>query len=217
MALNINGTTGISGVDGSVSAPAVTGTDSNTGITFPAADTIKFSTGGVERISITNSGISGTGISAGGKFSSYAFIKDTKGNTTDGGTFTSGAWRTRDLNAEISDEDGIVSISSNQFTLAAGNYLIKFQAPALKVEFHQARLRNNTDGINYSGTSEYSGSGDVVQTVSFGVARVAITGSKAFEIQHRSTATKTTDGFGQPSYGFGDESIYTLVEIFKES
>ena len=65
MALNINGTTGISGVDGSVSAPALTGTDSNTGITFPAADTIKFSTGGVERIVINNSGISGTGISAG--------------------------------------------------------------------------------------------------------------------------------------------------------
>ena len=62
MALNINGTTGISGVDGSVSAPAVTGTDSNTGITFPSADTIKFATGGVERISITNSGISGTGV-----------------------------------------------------------------------------------------------------------------------------------------------------------
>jgi len=61
MALNINGTTGISGVDGSVSAPAVTGTDSNTGITFPAADTIKFSTGGVERMSITNSGVTGAG------------------------------------------------------------------------------------------------------------------------------------------------------------
>ena len=65
MSLNINGTTGISGVDGSVSAPAVTGTDSNTGITFPAADTIKFSTGGVERMQITNSGVSGTGV--GGK------------------------------------------------------------------------------------------------------------------------------------------------------
>ena len=59
MALNINGTTGISGVDGSVSAPAVTGTDSNTGITFPSADTIKFSTGGVERMAITNSGVTG--------------------------------------------------------------------------------------------------------------------------------------------------------------
>ena len=65
MALNINGTTGISGVDGSVSAPAVTGTDNNTGITFPSADTIKFSTGGVERMSITNSGVTGTGV--GGK------------------------------------------------------------------------------------------------------------------------------------------------------
>ena len=57
MALNINGTTGISGVDGSVSAPALTGTDSNTGITFPAADTIKFSTGGVERMAIDNSAV----------------------------------------------------------------------------------------------------------------------------------------------------------------
>ena len=57
MALNINGTTGISGVDGSVSAPALAGSDSNTGITFPAADTIKLSTGGVERMEITNNGV----------------------------------------------------------------------------------------------------------------------------------------------------------------
>ena len=70
MALNINGTTGISGVDGSLSAPALTGTDSNTGITFPSADTIKFSAGGVEKFSISSSGLSGdgsglSGISAG--------------------------------------------------------------------------------------------------------------------------------------------------------
>ena len=153
-----------------------------------------------------------------GKFASYALLKDTKSQNTDGGTFTSGDWRTRDLNSEISDEDGIVSISSNQFTLAAGNYLIKFQAPALKVNFHQSRLRNITDSINYNGTSSYSENGSTaVQNESFGVARVAITGSKVFEVQHRCTSTKTTDGFGQPAYGFGDESIYTLVEIYKEA
>jgi|TARA_A100001388_G_scaffold265155_1_gene237082 hypothetical protein len=77
MALNINGTTGISGVDGSVSAPALTGTDSNTGITFPAADTIKFSTGGVERMAITNSGI--TGIASGGKV--LQVVQESKKNT----------------------------------------------------------------------------------------------------------------------------------------
>ena len=72
MALNIDGTTSISGVDGSVSAPALTGTDSNTGITFPAADTIKFATGGVERMSITNSGV----------FPSGHIIQVVEGSTT---------------------------------------------------------------------------------------------------------------------------------------
>ena len=64
MSLELSGTTpAIKGVAGSVSAPALTGEDANTGISFPAADTIKFSTNGVERMSITNSGV--TGISGG--------------------------------------------------------------------------------------------------------------------------------------------------------
>ena len=62
MAFILDGTTGIATVDGSVSAPSQRGQDTNSGISY-ASDTIKFSTGGVERMSITNSGI--TGISAG--------------------------------------------------------------------------------------------------------------------------------------------------------
>ena len=85
MALNINGTTGISGVDGSVSAPALTGTDSNTGITFPAADTIKFSTGGVERLSITNSGVSGTGV--GGAMKQLKSTTKTDSASTDSASY----------------------------------------------------------------------------------------------------------------------------------
>ena len=85
MALNINGTTGISGVEGSVSAPVLTGTDSNCGISFPSADTIKFSTGGVERMSITNSGVTGTGV--GGKVLQYQFVVDTSSaSLSNGGT-----------------------------------------------------------------------------------------------------------------------------------
>ena len=55
MALNINGTTGISGVDGSASAPALQGTDSNTGINF-ASDTVNINTGGVTRASLSSIG-----------------------------------------------------------------------------------------------------------------------------------------------------------------
>jgi hypothetical protein len=48
MTITINGTTGIAGVDGSAGTPAVQGTDTNTGIFFPAADTIAFGEGGAE-------------------------------------------------------------------------------------------------------------------------------------------------------------------------
>ena len=69
MAFILDGTTGIATVDGSVSAPSQRGQDTNSGISY-AADTIKFSTNGVERLAISNSGLSGdgsglSGISAG--------------------------------------------------------------------------------------------------------------------------------------------------------
>ena len=62
MALNLSGTTGVSGVAGSVGAPSIIGDDQNTGISFPAEDTIKFSTGGVERMVINNLGITGIAV-----------------------------------------------------------------------------------------------------------------------------------------------------------
>ena len=55
MALNINGTTGISGVDGSASAPALQGTDSNTGVSF-GTDILGFNTGGTERSRFDSNG-----------------------------------------------------------------------------------------------------------------------------------------------------------------
>jgi hypothetical protein len=60
MALNINGTTGISGVDGSASAPALQGTDSNTGINF-GTDTVNINTGGTTRATVDSSGSFGIG------------------------------------------------------------------------------------------------------------------------------------------------------------
>ena len=55
MALAINGTTGISGVDGSTSAPAIVGSDSNTGLSF-ASDTINLNTGGSVRAQLDSNG-----------------------------------------------------------------------------------------------------------------------------------------------------------------
>jgi hypothetical protein len=57
MSLILSGTDGLSDIDGSASTPALRGTDSNTGIFFPAADTIAFSEGGVESMRIDSSSV----------------------------------------------------------------------------------------------------------------------------------------------------------------
>lgn len=48
MPVIINGSTGISGTDGSAGTPAIQGTDTNTGIYFPGNDRIGFAEGGVQ-------------------------------------------------------------------------------------------------------------------------------------------------------------------------
>jgi hypothetical protein len=56
MSLILSGTDGLSDVDGSASTPAIRGTDTNTGIFFPAADTIAFAEGGTEVMRIDSAG-----------------------------------------------------------------------------------------------------------------------------------------------------------------
>jgi len=56
MTLILSGTDGLSDIDGSAATPAIRGTDANTGIFFPAADTIAFAEGGTEVMRIDSSG-----------------------------------------------------------------------------------------------------------------------------------------------------------------
>jgi hypothetical protein len=62
MPITLNGTTGIIGPDGSASTPAIQGSDTNTGMFFPAADTIAFAEGGAEVARFNSSGNFGLGI-----------------------------------------------------------------------------------------------------------------------------------------------------------
>jgi hypothetical protein len=64
MSLILSGTDGLSDVDGSASTPAIRGTDTNTGIFFPAADTIAFAEGGAEVARFDSSGNLGIGVTA---------------------------------------------------------------------------------------------------------------------------------------------------------
>ena len=140
MAFTIDGTTGIATVDGSVSAPSQRGQDTNSGISY-GADSIKFSTGGVERMSITNSGISG--ITAGITQADIYRFNTTASLTYDTVTVVTTNWERPDESDDVFDKIGSgISESSGIFTFpATGIYLVSFIA-----RFYG---NGNTSGANH--------------------------------------------------------------------
>ena len=152
-----------------------------------------------------------------GLFSSYASICDQKSSGTAGGEGSTSTWNIRDLNTEITDPDGIVSISSNKFTLGAGNYLIKWTVPGHRINRNQSRLYDvtNTAVIKY-GQSMRSYQSDVTTTNSKGFARVTPSGSTEYRIEHNYESHEGGEDFGQGN-SFGSVEIYTIVEIYKEA
>ena len=158
-----------------------------------------------------------------GLYESIAIVCQQESYNTDSGTFTSGAARIRTLNTELSDADGIVSLSSNQFTLGAGTYTIEWNAPAHSVDMNASYLYNVTDvGIvmwsQFGSANKFNDA--TAQHNSIGWVVDTFSGTKAFEIRHRCQTTHATNGFGLPGTHAGDGAFtgkYTVVKILKHA
>lgn len=151
-----------------------------------------------------------------------ATFSEKQTNGTDGGTFTTGAWRTRLLNR--TDHNGIpnASLASNQITLPPGTYRIRGFAVGGassdgSVELHQTRLRNIS-----AGTTLVIGS--AVRSITNCEATSIINGrftlalASVVELQHQCSNTLATLGFGRDMAGFAsaEVNVYSLVEIVAE-
>jgi hypothetical protein len=84
MSLILSGTDGLSDIDGSAATPAIRGTDANTGIFFPAADTIAFAEGGAEVARFNSSGNFGVGTSSPDSLSNFRFLDVGSSGTNQG-------------------------------------------------------------------------------------------------------------------------------------
>jgi hypothetical protein len=143
-----------------------------------------------------------------------ATFNDTKSSSTNGGTFTSGAWRTRDLNTSQFNNITSASLASNQISLPAGTYYVSAGAPAFYVNEHQARFQNITDGTTaILGSNAGSGQALILQTQATLSGTFTIAGTKVFELQHRANTTKADNGFGV-ALSWGSE-VYGTVSITK--
>lgn len=142
-------------------------------------------------------------------------VRDEKSSGTGGGSFTSGAWRTRDLNTTKTNTITGASLGSNQITLPAGSYVANFGACGSQVQKHQTRLYNTSDSaaLGYGGNVQASDSvGSGVWSI--GNAYFTITAAKTIELQHRCETTDTTNGYGDPN-SFGGVEVYADVFITK--
>lgn len=153
----------------------------------------------------------------GGLYSAYLCYQDQKSSGTNGGTFTSGAWRTRDLNTEVADTGGHGSVASNQLTLAAGTYRILAFAPAYQVNYHKLRLEDITNTATLLlGLSQHTGGSPTnSQTVAVLAGRFTLAASTVVELQHQCFSTSATNGLGVAN-SFGTE-IYAHVELMREA
>jgi hypothetical protein len=148
----------------------------------------------------------------------YAVFRDNKSATAAGGTFTSGAWRTRDLNTTQINNISGASISSNQIILPAGTYYVWATTPAYSVYRYSGRLQNITDStttlISTTGFANINSS-HVVNI--FICGQFTISAQKTFEIQNRCSDTKNGDGFGTAGEQMGDtqDSVYSVISIEK--
>jgi hypothetical protein len=164
--------------------------------------------------SITLTKLSPTALQLGAFGNALLHIEDQKASGTGGGTFTSGARRTRDLNTVVTNEISGASLASNQITLPAGTYYIQASAPSYNVNQSRLSLWNVTDSSYVIiGSNQYCAALTVShQCIISG--RFTIASTKVFEIGHECASSQAGAGFGA-ACTFGVREVYTTVDIWK--
>lgn len=188
----------------------------------------------VTATSFTGIGSALTGIG----FTSVALVYDKKDTNTNGGSFTSGAWRQRDLNTVrysdgvINSNEAFVTLNSNEFSLVPGRYVIEWECPAMRVDGHQSRLisydsSGGTENGSWYGVNNYSQDYNYYrQNTSPGVAFTSLTSTGYYKLWHRANSGQS-DNYGmgysiemQESGGTWDSigdvfSTFSMVKISK--
>ena len=146
--------------DGSASAPSLTNDgDTNTGLFFPAADTVGIATGGSERARVDSSGNLGLGVTP-SAWGTYNGVLDLKGN---GSLAAYNQAIALAANAYYNGSNWIYkSTTTAGFFQAAGNAFQWYQAPSgtagNAVTFTQAMTLDSSGSLLVGVTSALSGS-----------------------------------------------------------
>lgn len=147
----------------------------------------------------------------------YILIREEQATGVDGGTFTSGAWRTRALNTETVDTGSHAAVAASQVTLQAGTYRFRGWTVGYDCDNHQCRLQNITAGTTVAfGSNNRSKNTDAGGHPSLIEGRFTIAAATVFELQHRCQTTKATNGLGLAN-SFGGTEVYASILFEREA
>lgn len=224
MAVTINGTTGIAGTNGSAGTPAVQGADTNTGIFFPAADTIAFAEGGAEVARFDSSGNFGLGTT-----SPTADLSVGSTTTSSGDVHLRTTKTAVELTPSNSDAGGMninvgfvaggqgplqFSIGSTERARidASGNLLVG-KTTSTGTRFEVERTDNDNSIADFKTNN---GSGDVLIRSSGGYVRVRSTGTNEMAFLSAGTERARIDSSGYLLVGANtafDNVSFTIAQF----
>lgn len=147
----------------------------------------------------------------------WAVISDDKTSGTAGGSSSSTTWNARDVNTEISDPYGLVSISSNKFTPVAGDYMFFSLAPFLGGSAAnsggQGRLWNVTaSSLAILGSTQTAVTNSTAYV--FVIGRFTANGTDEYRVDTYTSVGRATNGLGIASSS-GSGERYTINAFIK--
>jgi len=174
---------------------------------------------GAGGINATGYKLNGVALALAPKFA--LFENQQANNTAFPTTFTTGSWQTYPITTEVSDPDGIASLSANQITLGAGTYTVLWDAWGTRNSYTAtlgSRLQNITDTATIGRGAQKTGNGSGVGGDNIGPAgqlTFTLAGSKAIELQVYMSGTGTWNTGS--ALNSGAVEVYASIQIIKWS
>lgn len=148
-----------------------------------------------------------------------AIFEDQKTDGTDGGSASGSAgFIDRDLTTFVnSGEDNVItgaSLSSNEFTLPAGTYLVMASSPFYLVDWCHIRIQSTTTSKVIYGSNEFVSTNVAASGITATAMGVlTLTGSEAFNLQYEVSTNRATDGLGVNTGSTGIVERYSRVTV----
>jgi len=178
----------INGTDNTAATPALTGTDTDTGVFFPAANTMAFSTGGTEKVRVDSSGNVGIGtttVYAGAKAQVNGQMIIGSGVTTSN-IFSATLYARNGTDRVFAVQQGTADstgIKLNTFNDAgSANIPLEVNGSIFIAKTGETeRMRINSSGSLLVGVTSFTSGGGGVELKNGGTNRFSVTGTGAIQ------------------------------------